>query len=775
MDEFEDFFVEADGSTSAELSQNTSPVVVSIVPGNGKIGLAFADAVNFEIGLVELAENDLFSNSEIALIQLGALECISPASTQGIEKLKEICKNCEIAFTPVKCIDFKEEFLGDLAKLIQEDTFSSLEHSNLALKAASGLVNYLSLLAADSNLKSFKYCQYDIDAYLKLDETALKSLHIFNRTSSGLKSGSLFGLLNQCKTGQGTRLLDQWLRQPLRSKEAIDARLDILETFVDNSSVRQALRETNLRAIPDLARILKRLLRSSSNLQDIVVLYQVINRIDGILNELNLLEGHERFESVRLCYIDYFIQLKSAFQPFKEMVESMLDFEALERHEYIVRADFDEELKEIAGQKEEILSSIEPEFKRVSRDLGLEMNKKLKLERNNIYGYFFRVSRIDANVLHDNSEYQELATQKNGVYFVTPLLRDSSLRYDELCRLYSSKQSVLVKEMINTASTYRAMFDQLNMLIAHLDVCLSLAYISVMSPKPFVRPSIGGDDLILKAARHPCIENQVNFISNDVEFLRASGCVQIITGPNMGGKSTYIRQAALIAVMAQVGCFVPCDEAEIPLFDAVMVRVGAGDSILRGVSTFMAEMLETASIIKTATPRSFVIIDELGRGTSTSEGLGLAWGVTKHIATEIGCFTFFATHFHELTVLATELPSLISNLHVSAQVFNGQLTMLYNVKPGICDQSFGIHVAKLARFPPIVVTMAKLRNAELEGQAILGSMLPEQAAEVSGWIKVALERIESANPNDRKQLLVSMIGDPITPGPIKDLFNYSMV
>ena len=728
------------------------------------IGVCFADASVRELGVTEFLDNDVYSNFESLLIQLGVKEILIQADAQRkdieLGKLRSIADNCGIALAERPSGDFgSRDIEQDLARLLRDERSVGIlpqTDLKLAMGSAAALIKYLGVLSDPSNFGQYQLYQHDLSQYMKLDAAALKALNLMPGPRDGSKTMSLFGLLNHCKTPVGGRLLAQWLKQPLMNLEEIEKRQSLVEAFVEDTELRQSMQEEHLRSIPDLYRLAKRFQRKLANLEDVVRAYQVVIRLPGFINALDGVMDEKYKDALDAEYTKKLNQYSNSLAKLQEMVETTVDLDALDNHEFIIKPEFDESLRIIRKKLDKLKRDMEIEHQRVGDNLGQDTEKKLFLENHRVHGWCFRLTRTEASCIRNKKQYQECSTQKNGVYFTTTHMSSMRREFDQLSENYNRTQTGLVSEVVNVASSYCPVLESLAGTLAHLDVIVSFAHVSIHAPTAYVRPKMhprGTGDTILKEARHPCMEMQddIQFITNDVTLTRKSSSFLIITGPNMGGKSTYIRQIGVIALMAQVGCFVPCTEAELTIFDCILARVGASDSQLKGVSTFMAEMLETANILKSATRESLIIIDELGRGTSTYDGFGLAWAISEHIVREIGAFALFATHFHELTALGDTWPA-VQNLHVQAHISDfgpapvedgddvkmadgderaesrrkREVTLLYKVSPGICDQSFGIHVAELVRFPQKVVNMAKRKAEELEDFSTSSSKETEQ-------------------------------------------------
>jgi DNA mismatch repair protein MSH2 len=707
-----------------------------------QVGVCFADASVRELGVTEFLDNDLYSNFESLLIQLGVKECLiqTDGNKKDVElgKLRTIADNCGCAVAERGLADFgTKDIEQDLPRLLKDERAAGtlpITDMKLAMGAAAALIKYLGVMADSSNFGQYQLYQHDLSQYMKLDAAALKALNLMPGPRDGAKTMSLYGLLNQCKTPTGSRLLAQWLKQPLMNVEGIERRQQLVEAFVNDTELRQTMQEEHLRAIPDLYRLAKKFQRKAANLEDVVRTYQVIIRLPGFLETLEAVMDEKYKDPLEAEYTSKLREYSDAFARLQEMVETTVDLEALDNHEFIIKPEFDESLRTIRKRLDKLKQEMEDEYNKVGRDLKQDMEKKLFLENHRVHGWCLRLTRNEAGCIRGKKQYQECSTQKNGVYFTTAILIAKRREFDQLSENYNRTQSGLVNEVVSVASSYVPVVEKLAAVLAHLDVIVAFAHVSVHAPTSYTRPTVhprGTGNTILKEARHPCMEMQddISFITNDVSLVRDSSEFLIITGPNMGGKSTYIRQIGVIALMAQIGCFVPCSEAELTIFDCILARVGASDSQMKGVSTFMAEMLETANILKSATKESLIIIDELGRGTSTYDGFGLAWAISEYIVKEIGAFSLFATHFHELTALVDTYPQ-VQNLHVVAHISEGgaaggssdadavqkkrEVTLLYKVDPGVCDQSFGIHVAELVRFPQKVINMAKRKADELE-------------------------------------------------------------
>jgi len=599
------------------------------------------------------------------------------------------------------------------------------------------LLNYLLTRHVSASMNDpsqngrWEICELMVEPFLKMDDAVEKALNLFPQATDTDRNMSLYGLLNKCRTAMGSRMLEKWIKQPLTNNEEIVHRQNYVELFMADSDLRSELFDTCFKRIPDIDKLINDLQAkatktsaAANTIRLLVALYDVSNKvvpsvIDALSHHQPPNESMESMEMLQQDMIQPLMGAKEELQQFEEFICVSVDMDALRQHEYRLNPALKEELQEVDQQIRKVESSMDGVVDSAADELGLESGKTIKRAHTPQIGHHLKITRKNEKAIRQHeSKYHIVETRKDGVYFTTVAMRQLSEQIHQLHRKYEQVQEACLAEAIDIAISYVDLFmNTINPLLTQLDVYVTLAHVAANAPNQWVRPVLkpmGTGVMDMKQARHPLIECvNGSFIPNDLTMERESSRVLIVTGPNMAGKSTYIRQTGLITVMAQIGCFVPCDSATISIVDSVLVRVGAGDQQLKGVSTFMAEMLEASSIMRTATENSLVIIDELGRGTSTGDGFGLAWAITEHLATTVRCLTLFATHFAELTVLAQRVPS-VHNLHVEATFEDNQMVLLYQVRPGPCDKSFGVDVACFARFPPQVVELARKKLKELE-------------------------------------------------------------
>jgi DNA mismatch repair protein MutS len=570
-----------------------------------------------------------------------------------------------------------------------------LEDHSGAISAAGALVQYLRE-TQKADLTHVREISFRAGAdYLLIDATTLRTLEVIE-ASDGARTGSLLHLLDRSVTVMAGRMLRAWLLRPLLSLERIQDRLDAVEEFAFRSTERTKFREA-LKQVTDIERLVARAALGTAGPRDFVSLRQSLSAIPRV---------RARLEDFQAPLIRSLVAELDDLVDVREVLDGSLvdDPPAVARDGGVMRDGVDRELDELRSisrsGKRHIAQMEEDERSRT----GIA---SLKIRYNRVFGYYIEVSK--SNLAGVPADYYRKQTIAGGERFITPALKEFEekvLGADE--RILEREAELFESLRIRVASEAGRIQDTARALAA-LDVLAGLA--DTATALNYTKPLMhGGDELVATEARHPVVERHVSdaFVPNDVTLDSSGHQVIILTGPNMGGKSTYLRQTALLCLMAQAGSFVPARTAKLPVIDRLFARVGASDNIARGQSTFMVEMQETANILHSATSRSLVILDEIGRGTATFDGLSLAWAVAEHLASNSRARpkTIFATHYHELTDLADALPS-VANFHVVAREWKEDIVFLRKVVAGRSDRSYGIQVARLAGLPAGVVARAR--------------------------------------------------------------------
>jgi len=571
-----------------------------------------------------------------------------------------------------------------------------------AIRAAGAILDYLNETQKSSLEHIDRLTPYRTSGTLEIDEASRRSLEITRTLREGRREGSLLAVLDRTVTAMGSRLLAEWIANPLTDAAMLRARHEAVGELVADASLCDDLHET-LRRVYDVERLLARVTTGRASPRDISFLGRTLRSLPGLKAKLTARTSaliNELEAAVDLC-----VELRSTLDA--GLID---DCPLSSRDGGFIREKFNAELdslRELAhGGKQWIARYQTQETQRT----GIA---NLKVGFNKVFGYYIEITNAHREKIP--ADYIRKQTIKNAERYVTPELKE----YEEKVLTADEKAKELEYELFlqlrEAVAAQRRRIQSTAAVLAQLDVLVALAELA--RQRNYCRPEIVEEPILqIVDGRHPVldiVEPEGTFVPNDTTLGGESGTILLITGPNMAGKSTYIRQAALITLMAQIGSFVPARSAVIGIADRIFARVGASDELSRGQSTFMVEMTETARILNTATPRSLVILDEIGRGTSTYDGISLAWAVVEYLHEHIGCRTLFATHYHELTDLEKSFSGM-KNLNVAVREWQDEVVFLHKIVEGAADKSYGIHVARLAGVPREVIERSKEILAQLE-------------------------------------------------------------
>ncbi|UCH90245.1 MAG: DNA mismatch repair protein MutS [Thermoplasmata archaeon] len=681
-------------------------------------GIAFVDISTGEFLTTEFSGDDAASKLLSELARFKPAECIISERHKSSEKLQRIFSeqpNMMVSNYHDDAFHYElaRKRLTDHFKVVSLEGFGC-EDKTMAVSAAGAVLNYLQ----ETQKKQLDYINslstYTSSEYMVLDSTTMRNLELFTNIRDGKLHGTLLEVLDSTQTSMGSRMIRKWLQRPLINIIEINRRLDAVDEFARSVFLRSDLGAA-FKGVQDLERLITRIVYGSANARDLVALKNSLKAVPQISD---LLGGAEP-----PLKSDLLNELAEKLDGLPEIVK-LIDDNIVDdppvsvREGGLIKPGASEELDELKKITKDGKSWIAELEASERKRTGI---KTLRVGYTKVFGYYIEVSKANLNMVP--SEYIRKQTLVNAERFVTPELKDKEAMVISAKEKLEALEYKLFTELRERVGSENKRVQSTAQTIAALDTLVSLAHIAVNNN--YTRPKIVEDDTIsIKDGRHPVVEHLVEegFVPNDAELDCDENQLIVLTGPNMAGKSTYMRQVALITLMAQLGSFVPAKAAQIGVVDRIFTRVGAFDDLTHGQSTFMVEMLELANILNSATTHSLIILDEIGRGTSTFDGLSIAWAVTEFISgsSGIGAKTIFATHYHQLTELEQMLPG-VKNYHITVKEEEDDITFLRKIKHGGTSRSYGIQVARLAGLPKDVIKRAKrvLESIELENRILM--------------------------------------------------------
>ncbi|NMA58415.1 DNA mismatch repair protein MutS [Clostridium cochlearium] len=678
-------------SDSNFLNETKNNYIMSLYTENDSMAMCFCD-----ISTGDFFATDHCLDESVILDEISKFDPSELLVNEDISNniLKEIENRFSISITNLEKDCFQDNNLLEE----QFSNFNKKEYSSVLIKCGNGLLKYIFETQKMSlgHINFFKH--YNIVDYLSMDINSRRNLEITETIRDKSRKGSLLWVLDKCSTAMGARLLRNWIEQPLINKEKIDKRLNAVEELVLNISLHQDLKDV-LRDIYDIQRIVGKISSKNVNAKELLSLKNSIEKLPYVKNILSKLEAD--------LFKDMFLNLDELRDIYDLLEKSIMDNPSITiKDGNLIKNGFNNDIDELRMAKshgKEWIANLENSEREFT---GI---KSLKVGYNKVFGYFIEVTKSNLSSVPEG-RYIRKQTLSNSERYITPELKemeDKILGAEE--KLINLEYEVFLSIRNSIEKEIDRMKSSAN-IVAILDCLSSLATVALENN--YSKPKIvEGDSIIIKDGRHPVVEKMIptgSFVANDTTMDTEDNQMLLITGPNMAGKSTYMRQVALITIMAQIGSFVPAREASISLCDKIFTRIGASDDLSAGKSTFMVEMWEVSNILKNATSKSLIILDEVGRGTSTFDGLSIAWAVIEYICNnkKLRSKTLFATHYHELIQLENKIKG-VKNYSVSVKEVDKDIVFLRKIIKGGADQSYGIEVAKLAGLPEDVIMRAK--------------------------------------------------------------------